>query len=139
MAKYVCSVCGYTAEGEAPETCPVCGAVKEVFVKQEEGAKNYADEHRISIAKDVAFIVDCDVTAETLIKEIKKSGGKWLTDISIFDIYSGEKIGENQKQIAFTLNFSDPTKTLTDEEVMACFNTIIENVEKKCKAKLRNE
>ena len=92
-----------------------------------------------SIAKDVAFIVDCDVTAETLIKEIKKSGGKWLTDISIFDIYSGEKIGENQKQIAFTLNFSDATKTLTDEEVMACFNTIIENVEKKCKAKLRNE
>ena len=28
---YVCSVCGYTVEGEAPETCPVCKAVKKMF------------------------------------------------------------------------------------------------------------
>ena len=53
MAKYVCSVCGYTVEGEAPEKCPVCGAVREVFVKMEEGNKNYADEHRVGVAKDV--------------------------------------------------------------------------------------
>ena len=53
MAKYVCSVCGYTVEGEAPEKCPVCGAVREVFVKMEDGNKNYADEHRVGVAKDV--------------------------------------------------------------------------------------
>ena len=53
MAKYVCSVCGYTVEGEAPEKCPVCGAVKEVFTEMAEGNKNYADEHRIGVAKDV--------------------------------------------------------------------------------------
>lgn len=53
MAKYVCSVCGYTVEGEAPETCPVCGAVREVFTKVEDGNKEYADEHRIGIAKDL--------------------------------------------------------------------------------------
>ena len=53
MAKFVCSVCGYTAEGEAPEKCPICGAVKEVFTELEEGNKNYADEHRIGVAKDV--------------------------------------------------------------------------------------
>jgi len=28
---YVCSVCGYIAEGEAPDTCPLCGAKKEAF------------------------------------------------------------------------------------------------------------
>ena len=53
MAKYVCSVCGYTAEGEAPEKCPVCGAGKDKFVLMAEGNKNYADEHRIGVAKDV--------------------------------------------------------------------------------------
>ena len=53
MAKYVCSVCGYTVEGEAPETCPVCGAVREVFTKVEDGNKEYADEHRVGIAKDL--------------------------------------------------------------------------------------
>ena len=52
MAKYVCSVCGYTVEGTPPEKCPVCGAVKEVFVVMEDGNKNYADEHRVGVAKD---------------------------------------------------------------------------------------
>ncbi|GBD97762.1 MAG TPA: rubrerythrin family protein [Nitrospirae bacterium] len=30
---YVCELCGYTAEGEAPDKCPVCGAKKELFQK----------------------------------------------------------------------------------------------------------
>jgi len=30
---HVCSVCGFTVEGEAPEKCPICGAPKEKFVK----------------------------------------------------------------------------------------------------------
>jgi len=30
---YVCSVCGYTVEGEAPDSCPVCKAVKKFFNK----------------------------------------------------------------------------------------------------------
>ena len=53
MAKFVCSICGYTAEGEAPEKCPVCGAAKEAFVLMADDNKNYADEHRIGVAKDV--------------------------------------------------------------------------------------
>ena len=32
---YVCPVCGYTIEGEAPNKCPVCGAIKKVFNKVE--------------------------------------------------------------------------------------------------------
>lgn len=30
---YVCSVCGYTSEREAPDTCPVCGAKQKAFFK----------------------------------------------------------------------------------------------------------
>jgi rubrerythrin len=32
---YVCSVCGYTAEGGAPDICPVCGSTKKAFMKAE--------------------------------------------------------------------------------------------------------
>ena len=53
MTKFVCSICGYTAENEAPAQCPVCKAAKEAFTAMEEGNKNYADEHRIGVAKDV--------------------------------------------------------------------------------------
>lgn len=30
---YICPVCGYTAEGKAPDTCPVCGVSKQKFIK----------------------------------------------------------------------------------------------------------
>ena len=53
MAKFVCTVCGYTTEGAAPEKCPVCSAAKEAFKEMIEGNKNYADEHRIGVAKGV--------------------------------------------------------------------------------------
>jgi rubrerythrin len=55
MKKFVCSVCGYVYEGEeAPEFCPQCKASKDKFVeKKEDGSRQWADEHRIGIAKGV--------------------------------------------------------------------------------------
>jgi len=28
---YICPICGYTVEGDAPDKCPVCGAPREMF------------------------------------------------------------------------------------------------------------
>ncbi|MDR1573480.1 MAG: NADH peroxidase [Clostridiales Family XIII bacterium] len=54
MAKYVCTVCGYTHEGDAPPAqCPICKADASKFEKKAEGALVWADEHRIGVAKDV--------------------------------------------------------------------------------------
>ncbi|QGU96525.1 NADH peroxidase [Clostridium bovifaecis] len=55
MKKFVCSVCGYIHEGEdAPAVCPQCRASKDKFVeKKEDGNLQWADEHRIGVAKDV--------------------------------------------------------------------------------------
>ncbi len=53
MAKYVCSVCGYTHEGdEAPERCPQCRAAKEKFFKQG-GEVTWAAEHVVGVASGV--------------------------------------------------------------------------------------
>ncbi len=53
MAKYVCSVCGYTHEGEnAPEKCPQCGVPAEKFSKVDASVTmTWADEHKIGVAK----------------------------------------------------------------------------------------
>ena len=91
-----------------------------------------------SINKDMAFIVDKDMTSDTIMKEIKKSGGKLVTNIKVFDVYTGENVEEGKKSIAFNLTFEDNTKTLTDEEVLEVFNKIISEVEKKLSANLRN-
>ena len=55
MAKFVCSVCGYTYEGEnPPEKCPLCGAPASKFNKVDASqGLAYADEHRIGVAAGV--------------------------------------------------------------------------------------
>ena len=54
MKKFVCTICGYVHEGpEAPEACPQCKAPKAKFTLKEEGARQWADKHRIGVAKDV--------------------------------------------------------------------------------------
>ena len=92
-----------------------------------------------AIKKDLAFIVDKNVIASDIVKTIKKSGGKNLTSINIFDLYQGKNIDDDKKSIAFSLTFEDYTKTLTDDEVMVMFDKIIKDVEKKYKAELRDK
>ena len=92
-----------------------------------------------SITKDLAFIVNKSITCESIMKTIKKNGGKLLKDIKVFDVYTGENVGENEKSIAFSLVFEDFNKTLSDEEVMVLFNQIIERVEKEHNATLRDK
>ena len=91
------------------------------------------------IKKDVAFVVNRNLSCEELMKTIKKSGGRLLTDIDVFDVYTGENIFPDQKSIAFSLTFSDSTKTLTDEEVTEKFEKIIKDVCEKHQATLRNK
>lgn len=54
MKKFVCSVCGYVHEGDTPpEKCPQCGAPAEKFQEKKSGELNWADEHKIGVAKGV--------------------------------------------------------------------------------------
>ena len=90
-----------------------------------------------SIIKDMAFIMPKDTESKEVLDIIKKSGGRLLTDINIFDVYEGENVGNNEKSIAYSLTFNDNTKTLTDEEVNTLFEKIINDVENRG-YKLRN-
>lgn len=92
-----------------------------------------------NIVKDLAFIVNKDVTSGTIIDTIKKTGGKLLTNIEVFDVYTGENVKQDEKSIAYSLTFNDPTRTLSDEEVMQIFNKIIDEVVKKHNAVLRDK
>ena len=90
-----------------------------------------------SIEKDSAFIVNNDVTNAEMKEAIKKSAGRMLDSVNIFDIY--ENIEEGKKSMAYKLVFKDETRTLSDEEVMVVFNKVIKDIETKFDAKLRNQ
>ena len=70
-------------------------------------------------------------------KVIKSAGGSLLTDIEVFDVYTGSNLPQNKKSIAYALTFEDTKKTLTDEEINALLEKIIDTVCKKCSAEIR--
>ncbi len=89
------------------------------------------------IKKDLALIVDKEKTAEEVGMAIKKSVGSVLTKVELFDVYTGINLGLNKKSLAYTLTFEDPKKTLTDEEINAEMEKIIDTLSKKQGAELR--
>lgn len=91
-----------------------------------------------NVKKDVAFIVDKNITSKEIEMVIKKASGSALTNIEVFDVYTGENVGENEKSIAYSLTFNNTKRTLTEEEIMESFKKVIENVQKKCNARLRS-
>ena len=90
-----------------------------------------------AIKKDLAFVMNKKVESKEIETVIKKAAGSMLTNIEVFDVYTGENVGEDEKSIAYNLTFMDAKKTLTEEEVLVAFNKVIEAVESKCEAKLR--
>ena len=91
------------------------------------------------IIKDVAFIVSKSLTSGEIVETIKKAGGRLLSSIDVFDVYTGENVKENEKSIAYTLTFKDDTRTLNDEEVNAVFRNIIDKVIEKFNVELRDK
>ena len=90
-----------------------------------------------SITKDLAFVMKKDVESKKVMDIIKKTGGRILTNIDVFDLYVGENVASDEKSIAYKLTFQAPDRTLTDNEVLEVFNNIIKAVEEKSSAKLR--
>ena len=90
-----------------------------------------------SVKKDLAVVVDKNVTAEEIAVLIKKAGGSSLSKIEAFDVYTGKGIDENKKSIAYSLTFEKMDRTLTDEEISQSMEKIVEMLNKKIGAELR--
>ena len=90
------------------------------------------------IVKDVAFVVAKNLPVEEIMAEIKKAGKEILTNISIFDVYTGPNVLESEKSVAFKLTFQSNNRTLQEDEVMAIFNEIMTTVKTKFNCKVRD-
>ena len=90
------------------------------------------------IVKDVAFVVAKNLPVEEIMAEIKRVGKEILTNISIFDVYTGPNVLESEKSVAFKLTFQSNNRTLQEDEVMAIFNEIMTTVKTKFNCKVRD-
>jgi len=83
-----------------------------------------------SVNRDIALQVPRDKPAEELLDTIKKEGGYTLKDVSLFDVYQSDEVGDNNKSLAFSLKFQSETSTLTDTEVDADVEKILNSLKK---------
>ena len=57
--------------------------------------------------------------------------------MTVFDVFTGEKIGKGKKSVALALVFRDPNRTLTDAEINEMHDQIVRQLHDKHGAQLR--
>ena len=70
-------------------------------------------------------------------ESLRRAAGELLESLSLFDVYRGTGIPEGTRSLAYRLRFQAPDHTLTDEEVGAVRQRLIDAVTKEHKAELR--
>ncbi|MBS4034959.1 MAG: phenylalanine--tRNA ligase subunit beta [Ignavibacterium sp.] len=89
------------------------------------------------VIRDFAFIFDISVNYGDVNDYISKSSSSLLKKVDLFDIFESETLGAGKKSMAFTLEFFDESRTLTEEEVEKEFNDLIKKVSIEFSATLR--
>ncbi|RHB51774.1 phenylalanine--tRNA ligase subunit beta [Exiguobacterium sp. AM39-5BH] len=129
-------VIGYVGQVHPGVSKDVYG-LKEVYVfeldldvLQQSAELIYEDVPRFpSITRDLALVLKRDIPAGQVEATIKQAAGPLLIDLALFDVYIGENVGVDEKSIAFSLKYQDPTRTLQDEEVTASYEAILTAVQ----------
>ena len=79
--------------------------------------------------EDIALVVDSDVTAAEIENVIRKAAGDLLESAVLFDVYTGDQVGEGKKSLAFALRFRSD-HTLTAEETAGLRKRIVKAARK---------
>ncbi len=70
-----------------------------------------------SLRQDLAVVLPEDIAAARVLSAVREAAGEMLDDVSVFDVYAGEQVGEGRRSLALALSFRALDRTLTDEDV----------------------
>ena len=92
MKKFVCTICGYIHEGDAPpEKCPVCNAPASKFEEVKDTELSFADEHRVGVAQG------CD---EEILEGLRKNFTGECAEVGMYLAMSRQADREGYPEIA---------------------------------------
>ena len=90
-----------------------------------------------AITRDIALVIKDEIYAKQVEDIIKENGEGVLEKVEMFDVYKGKQVPEGHKSIAYSLTYRAEDRTLTDDEVSSIHHKIIQELEKKLNAHLR--
>lgn len=89
------------------------------------------------VRRDLSLVLDAAVTFDQIKELALKTERKLLTDINVFDVYSGKQIGEGKKSYSLSFTLLDNEQTLTDQVIEATMNKLMQSIEKEFNTVIR--
>lgn len=116
----------------------------EVYMDNIPGAKVKSKSHKalkisnlMPLSRDFAFVMDKTIEAEKVLSAIRSVDKEKIVDVSVFDVYMGDKLPADKKSLAVKVQIQPIDKTLTDKEIEILSTQIINIVTKNTGAELR--
>lgn len=91
----------------------------------------------MAVKRDLALLVDNAVTLQQIDATVRESERKLLREVTLFDVYEGDKLPAGKKSYAINITLQDDERTLNDKQIDAVMNKIITNLRQKVGAELR--
>ena len=90
-----------------------------------------------AVQRDLSVVVSSEIEADKVLEIVRKTGGKALKNVELFDIYAGERVENNKKSFAFSLTFQSESSSLTSADIDADTTNIIKALQDSVGAELR--
>ncbi|WP_084130006.1 phenylalanine--tRNA ligase subunit beta [Demequina sp. NBRC 110055] len=129
----VCETLGLPARSVAFEV------VLDPLIRESDGVIAAATpvSQQVLAKEDFAFVVASDVAAGDLVGVVKDAGGDLVEDATVFDVFTGEQVGEGRKSVAINVRLRAADHTLSADEVLGVREAIIAAAAEKFEALLR--
>lgn len=110
----------------------------DAIIKLVSGKIKYTEISKFpEVRRDLALLVDLEVSFENIFAIARATEKTVLKDISLFDVYEGDNLPEGKKSYAVSFMLQDSSKTLTDEQIDKIMTKIRVSLEKETGAQLR--
>lgn len=89
------------------------------------------------VRRDLSLLIDKGVSFDAIRNVAQKADKKLIKNISLFDVYEGDKLEAGKKSYAISLTIQDETKTLDDKAIDSLMQKVIASLDKELGAKIR--
>ena len=109
----------------------------EALLNDKKGKNDFVISQYQAVKRDFAFVLDESVKAGDVLQTVKGACRPLAKAASIFDLYTGEELGEGKKSLAISVTLQSDEKTLKEEEINQVADKAVKSVVKRFKAELR--
>ena len=90
-----------------------------------------------AIRRDLALVLAEAIPAQNVLDNVRRTAGRLLVNLELFDEYRGEGIDSGRKSLALGLTLQDTSRTLNEEDVEAVIGRVVAGLKADFEAQLR--